>query len=197
MGDLDPGTYTTEIFEPRLTYSVPEGWANFEDTPGNFLLVPPGADLPGVDANTSDFVGVYTSVYAQNRECATELQAATAQPGVDTTPEAIANEFAERPGLVTDGPRSVELGGLTGFVLDVRVDSKWTGTCFYYPTPVVQLVGGRDPSALDHCIVAGNAARLYLLGYGDGTLLIEIVDVGNDGSVDSLDSVAKDFLFEA
>ncbi len=54
--------YTTTMFEPTLTYSVPEGWSNMEDLPGNFLLLPPGSTLEGVNAGTSDYLGVYTSV---------------------------------------------------------------------------------------------------------------------------------------
>jgi hypothetical protein len=56
-------TYKTLMFEPELTYRVPApGWHNWEDIRGNFLLVPPGNDLSGVDAGTADYLGVYTSV---------------------------------------------------------------------------------------------------------------------------------------
>jgi hypothetical protein len=59
LGKLTPGTYKTVVFSPTITYTVPKGWRNFEDTPGNFLLVPSRGDLPGVNAGTSDFVGIY------------------------------------------------------------------------------------------------------------------------------------------
>ena len=49
LGELAPGTYTTVVFTPTLTYTVPSGWSNFEDTPGNFLLVPTRGSLPGVN----------------------------------------------------------------------------------------------------------------------------------------------------
>ena len=62
LGPLDPGAYTTTMFEPTLTYSVPQGWSNMEDLRGNFLLLPPGGALDGVNAGTSDYLGVYTSV---------------------------------------------------------------------------------------------------------------------------------------
>ena len=83
-------TYTTEIFTPPLTYSVPDdGWFNYEDQPGNFLLVPPGNTLDGVNAGTSDVIGVYTSVVASrcsgvSGSCDTERV-----PGVPATPAAI------------------------------------------------------------------------------------------------------------
>ena len=34
-----PGTYTTVSFMPAITYTVPAGWANGEDLPGNFQLL--------------------------------------------------------------------------------------------------------------------------------------------------------------
>src|SRR5688572_31626082 len=37
-GALAPGTYTTLSFSPAITYTVPAGWTNGEDLPGNFLL---------------------------------------------------------------------------------------------------------------------------------------------------------------
>ena len=65
LGKLKAGTHKTVVFRPTLTYTVPAGWTNFEDTPGNFLLVPARGALPGVNAGTSDFIGVYTSVAAE------------------------------------------------------------------------------------------------------------------------------------
>jgi hypothetical protein len=38
VGDLEPGTYRTTEFTPRITYTVPADWYNDEDLPGNFLL---------------------------------------------------------------------------------------------------------------------------------------------------------------
>ncbi len=38
LGNLDPGTYSTSVFDPKITYTVPAGWTNFEDLPGNFWL---------------------------------------------------------------------------------------------------------------------------------------------------------------
>jgi hypothetical protein len=56
LGALTAGTYKTRVFHPAISYTVPDGWKNFEDTPGNFLLVPPDGNLPGVNGGTSDLV---------------------------------------------------------------------------------------------------------------------------------------------
>ena len=62
LGKLAPWRYKTAVSSPTVTYKVLRGWTNFEDTPGNFLLVPSRGDLPGVNAGTRDFIGIYTSV---------------------------------------------------------------------------------------------------------------------------------------
>jgi len=69
LGEIGAGTYTTQQFHPTLTYTVPEGWSNYEDLPGQFLLLPPGADISGVDPGTSDYIGVYASTAAPRQDC--------------------------------------------------------------------------------------------------------------------------------
>ena len=55
LGPIEAGTYTTVTFEPAITYSVPEGWTNGEDLPGNFLI-----QL----ANDRRYLGIYRDVAA-------------------------------------------------------------------------------------------------------------------------------------
>ena len=75
-----------------------------------FLLLPPGGNLPGVDAGTSDYIGVYTSVTPEG--CAS---------GPDSLlPRAVAMCLAQQPTLQTTEPKGVDVGGLKGYVLDVK-----------------------------------------------------------------------------
>src|SRR5580765_9003049 len=57
LGPMAAGQHTTTRFQPQLTYTVPSGWSNLEDYVGNYLLVPPGVTLAGLQAETSDFIG--------------------------------------------------------------------------------------------------------------------------------------------
>ena len=116
LGELDAGTYTTQVFETPLTYATPQGWKNYEDLPGNFLLVPPTASLAGVDAGTADYVSVLDGVAVASADCFESRQA-----GVDTTPEAMAAWFVEHEGLDATEPVTVEVGGLEGTVVDLRI----------------------------------------------------------------------------
>jgi hypothetical protein len=172
LGSLAAGTYTTRVFHPAITYTVPAGWRNYEDTPGNFLLVPPHGDLPGVNAGTSDFIGIYTSV-APPKGC----EDGTA-PGVLATPAGYRVWAARQPGFRNPRFQPVSVGGLSGIVADLRLARGWSKTCIYSDgLPVQPLITGLGVSYLDHTVLPGQVTRLYLLDYLEGALAIEVVDI--------------------
>ena len=180
LGPIDAGTYSTASFEAGLTYSVPDGWDNEEDLPGNFLLLPPGADIDGVDAGTSDYLGVYSRV-APNPQC----KPTKGQPSAGA--EAAAECIAARDDLVTTKPEPVEIGGLSGYVLDVKLPPAATeGT---------SLIVGISPSSLDHGVIPGLTIRLYLLDFDGTALAIEVDDV-NAANLDEYSAVVEQFSLE-
>jgi hypothetical protein len=173
LGLLQAGSYQTTVFGPAITYRVAEGWANYEDTPGNFLLVPPGDDLEGVNAGTSDYIGVYTAV-APTRSSCSERPA----PGVQPAPAAIAESIRRRPDLSASQPRDIDVGGLKGVVMDVELAKDWTKPCpFSDGAPFGLLIVGVPPSALGHGVFPGMTIRLYLLDTGSQTLAVEVDDL--------------------
>lgn len=168
---LDAGTYSTQRFTPGVTYEVSVGWANYEDLPGNFPLVPPTGSLDGVDAGTSDYIGIYTSIAALAVDCKTVL-ADTGQ-----TPADIAGWLAAEPALVVTDGGEIEVGGLDGLVLDLTLKEGAGVICDGLDFPMVPLFMGKPPSSLEHAMIPGLTMRLYLLAYGDGTLAIEVDDL--------------------
>jgi hypothetical protein len=195
LDTLAAGTYTTDAFQPGLTYTMPEGWQNLSDLQGEVFFLAPGQSLEGVNAGGSDYIGVYTSVRALNRRCRTEAEAASDQPGVARTPQALAAEFQARRGLATTTPRAVSIGGLSGLVMDISMAADWTGTCFYLDEPAVQLMGGVAPSDFEHGILRDLTMRLYLLRRGDSTLAIEIDDYSNGANLDAYSRIVEAFEF--
>lgn len=191
LGPIAAGSYTTVTFQPRLTYRVQSGWANFEDLPGNFLLVPPGGNLPGVNAGTSDYVGVYTSIAGDAQDCSGQPA-----PGVGLTASDIATWMTQQRGLTTAGRKQVAIGGLRGEVLDIRMTKGWKG-CRPCPTcaPGVQLIIGVGPSSLEHGMFPGLTIRLYLLDYAGGALAIEIDDVSGGSHLDAYSELINTFQF--
>ena len=61
LGKLTAGQYTSLTFQPKLTFRVTNGWANYLDMSGLYLLQPPGAQPPG-NSIVGSFVGLETSV---------------------------------------------------------------------------------------------------------------------------------------
>jgi hypothetical protein len=200
LGALTAGTaYTTQVFTPPLTYQVPaSGWRNFEDTPGNVLLVPPGNDLPGVNAGTSDFLGVYTSVtpsrFAQLDGCVTEPV-----PHVPATPAAMTAWLAGQSILQVSHPSPVSIGGLRGLRVDVRArPGASLPTCHAGgdDVTVALLFSGLAPSSLDHGVIHGMTMRLYLLRFHGGILAVELDDIDRaPGTLGDLSAVAEGLRF--
>lgn len=189
LGPLDAGQYTTEQFSPTLTYSVPDGWDNEEDLSGNFLLVPPGGDLPGVDAGTSDYVGVYTGVKASG--------GCQGVASAGDTPVQIADTIRADKDLEVTQPERTEVGGLTGLVMDITLARQPSENCppFGDDGPAVPLILGVPPSSLDHAIVSGLTMRLYLLAHNGGTLAIEVDDVKNGRNLAEYSELIRHFDF--
>lgn len=190
LGKLKPGTYKTVLFTPTLTYTVPAGWTNFEDTPGNFLLVPARGDLPGVNAGTSDFIGVYTSIAAEARSC-------NSHPALEIAPHPadIARWIRGQDGLLSKQPHPVVIGGLKGVSIDFAL-AKGAGLhCPGYAPPYFPILFGRSPSSLDHGMIPGLTWRLYLLAFRNGTLAIEVNDLAHGKHLAEYTALVKHLRF--
>jgi Tol biopolymer transport system component len=160
LNAIDAGTYTTALFEPSITYTVPDGWVNREDLPGNFLL-----HLDGDER----YVGIYRDATAP-LDCEE-----TPDPDVGTSVEAWSDWLTSHPGLVTTEPQPVNVGGLDGVYIDIGLDPEWTATCpFSQGEPVVPFIFGGGPSFLHHVILPGFEERLYLLNHNGGNIAIEV-----------------------
>ena len=174
LGPLDPGEYTTTMFEPTLTYSVPEGWSNLEDLRGNFLLLPPGGTLEGVNAGTSDYLGVYTSVVPPGH-CNGEPSTT-----VPHTFDGLVKYLTSNEAIAVSNRHDVSVGGLSGVAMDLEMAGTTGDGC---PDGVwADIYVGTDPSRLVHSIIPIQPVRLYLLHYGSGVLAIELGDHISGGS---------------
>jgi hypothetical protein len=191
LGELEAGTYTTRVFNPTLTYTVPAGWFNYEDTPGNFLLVPPYGNLPGVNAGTSDYIGVYTAVAAEAFTCSGN----DVQLNAGFTPVKIARYLRTRKGVISTAPRPVSIGGLQGVVIDLRLAHGAGLLCPGYPLRYIPIIIGVTPTGLDHGLIPHLALRLYLLMYKRGTLCIEVDDLTNGRHLERYDRLVRRMRF--
>jgi hypothetical protein len=77
-----------------------------------------------------------------------------------------------------DAVFTIDVGGLSGIVADLRLPRGWSKSCSYSNgLPVQPLITGLGVSGLDHNVIPGSVTRLYLLNYLQGALAIEVVDI--------------------
>jgi hypothetical protein len=189
LGPLQPGTHTSGLFNPlsststaytygQVSYTVPAGWVNAEDRTGDFRLSRP---IDPVNSGIYMFRDVVP--HSQDESCPE-----TAAPGVERTPEAFADWLSTLPGLVTTAPRAIEVGGLSGFMVDLSVDPAWTHTCPYSQgTPMVSTFTDSDPApGYDWNVGAGGQARYVFLQQPDGRSLLLDIETSDKAAWDGL-----------
>ena len=164
---LPPGTYTSEAFVPPLTYTVPAGWVMYDDEPGQFELALEHHD---------PYIYVWRDVRALAPNCAEEPQ-----PDVGSSAADIAGWLATRDGLDTSKPQPITIGGLSGYVIDVRMCPDWTEACpFSDGQPTVPTLIGTSPLSA-HVFwgtLIDSSQRYYFLDLGadgtDGNIVITV-----------------------
>ena len=192
IGELAPGTYTTKTFPPRLTYTVPLGWTNTGDSEGVFGLIPPNGDFNAVDIGKSDFINAVWPV-------ANPLGCPDGHGNAKTV-DALVKWLHGQPGIAPFTARAVQVGGLAGFVADLRMPPGYSKTCSWaHGAPEQAIIAGAADSDnnFNHSLdPPPMVMRLYLLRYKGGVLAIEIDDVtGDPVKLAEYTKVVKTFRF--
>ncbi|MFH8252616.1 hypothetical protein ACH3VR_19775 [Microbacterium sp. B2969] len=192
----------SEQFTPTLTFALPSEWAVFEDLPSNFAAAPASASVAELEGETADAIFVNNDVYASNRDCSSEAEAMSPQPGVGTTPQDMVEEFIARGSVTVSEPQDVALGGLNGLMIDLTRNPAWPGDNCQIglqddpSQPIVLLYAG--VGGLLHGFAPGvdTPKRYYLLADpdGDGTIIVELQDADTNG-FDEMESIVQTFSF--
>jgi hypothetical protein len=174
LGVLTAGqVYTTKIFEPPITFTVPASeWVNISDRGGSFQLL----------STTS----LGDAIYFFRDPRAADADVGTAVPD-------LAAWLAANPNFDVTPARSVTVGGLDGVVLDVRLASGAVNDDPGCPVQVcVRILRGDDPDASDPYpwhwdwgLAGPETDRLYLLTAPEGVLAV---------FVDSIDGETFDLM---
>ena len=131
--ELEPGDYTSQVFETPVTFKVPEAWKIFEDEPGQFGLARMANDGPPLF--------ILRDIDAAAAGCSLHTD-----PGVGRGAADLTRWLASHKGLVTTKPVPVTVGGLDGYMVDVSLDPSWTKVCSAItPVPSVMTIMGSPP----------------------------------------------------
>jgi hypothetical protein len=173
-GVLKAGTYSSRMFTPKLTYTVPGGgWANYHDLNVIFSLAPPGVSLATAKSITNVILGL-TTVQAPALTCTP-----TANAKVPQTVRGMVRWLVHQQRLKTTTPQRVKIGGLKGYSLTVGV-ARGRGLHCGGPASVPVLFPTNDPNG-EFSLRANERAKLYLLTYQTLPLAIIADTLGQHG----------------
>jgi hypothetical protein len=181
LGPLEEGTYTSQRFEPALTFTVPAGWNNPWDTRGAFTLWTPGWS-PG---NTL-FMEPGLHVRRDPRPDEGCVDATVGTSAIE-----VATWVANHPAIATKPPSPVEVGGLSGYQLDVSLADTWRESCPDGPGAVwlFEDLYLRDPNKYPEFATM----RLILLDLPDGGSVLIAID---EDRLDVAMPVVDSFVFD-
>ena len=179
LGALAAGNHESAVFTPfipatswnydygEVSYTVPTGWSNPEDTPGGLALAQ--SDAP---EGTAVYLFADVLAHSQLLDCPE-----VADPTVGTSAAELTDWLQSLASVTTTEPSRVMIGGLSGSTVDVSVAPTWTRTCPYSQgMPAAPLFSDADPgSDFDWGVGGDGRMRLFLLALpNDRTLLIDI-----------------------
>ena len=176
---LPAGTYQSQAFQPRVTFTLPDGW----------WLASDAADYLALQPVVSDQAGIYLfrDPLAASQDLACPIEP---EPNVGTLSSELSTWMRALPGLITSNPRLASVGGLRGIELEVRIADGWQASCpFAGGLPTVPLFVGQNDEM--RWVVAGSEQlRLSLLDVpGGGTVVVDI-DAFDGSLMDGLLDVA-------
>lgn len=170
LGDLDAGTYQSEYIRPLLvdgaewaplfggvTYTVPDGWANFSDWPGVLGLTSSTdfANTTPSDVQPLTQLTVFTHAMPLTKACSVEP--------VPVIPSSLTAAFAELDkvkGLAVGATSSLSIGGHQAAFADLTFDAAGAAAC---GNEISFMKGGGDTLSIGD----GEQQRLYLVDAGE------------------------------
>ena len=179
LGDLAEGEQQSSVFTPfipqsdwkydygEMSYTVPTGWTNPEDTPGGYRL-----EQNGAPEDTAIYFFADVLAHSQAADCPEEPD-----PTVGTSAADLTDWLAGLPSVTTTDPTPVTIGGLSGSTMDVSVDPSWTRTCSFSQGEVTApLFSNADPRhGFDWNVAGAGRMRLFLMALpNDRNLVIDI-----------------------
>lgn len=161
---LPPGDYTSTAFRPAASFTLPAGWLITQDSPDFLALQPVSADSTGIYLFRSP------GAASQAADCPT-----TRIPEVGPTAKDLVDWIEGLPGLDTGERRSVAVGGLLGFELEIAIVPGWAVSCpFANGLPTVPLLVG-EASGLRWVMAGSERLRLSVLDVpGNGTVVVDV-----------------------
>ena len=178
LGDVGAGSYSSQFFEPRpagaqpprfgaFQYEVPDGWANSEDYPGSYILMPQSEYAtyePDDCARTAcpDAIALFAAPEPAPLDCSEPPKSTGEYSARD-----LRAWLESHPGLVVGShPSSFGLPDGSATMYDVRVADHWTGTCDAQ-NPFVAAPLFVNPTRYHLALAPGDALKVIIVDLAD------------------------------
>jgi hypothetical protein len=170
----------------QLRYTLPDGWANSDDWPGEYFLVP-SDEYAKADGSLDTWHGIYVAArpeaMLQDAQCTNGPM-----PGVGRTLDALTAWVAGHPGLDATAPQDLTIGGHPAKMVDFAVAADWAQDCPDAPhIPTVDLFreARQGEPQWNWGIRVGERMRIILVDVGlpgDPRVVLVSVDDTSDPS---------------
>ena len=209
LGIVEAGTYASQYFDPvaptsddarpsfgRLTFTVPDGWANNDDWPSMYGFMRASSYASG-GVNEGQTAPDTFTLLARPSAASLDNCADAAEPGVDGDVQSLAAWIRAHPGLVVTEQPDIAVDGLTGTVLDLAVRDDWAETCDEQDPFIAAPVFVGD---YHWAVAKGDRLRVILLSVPAGATVAITVDPEDPAAFDSLNAetlpIIESFDFE-
>ncbi|WP_156155882.1 hypothetical protein [Demequina phytophila] len=178
VADLAPGERASSAFVPGVELDVPGGWTIDTDTLDSFVVR--FTDGTAMVDSARPAVGVHRDARAVVDGCVETVEARAG--GADELRAAIHHNSGVR--VVRE--RRVALGGLAGWLVDVAPAEEWPGACAWSSAaPAVAVLAFGAGAQPTRYAAPGRGLRLYLLDWGGGNVVVELLGAaGGESSGD-------------
>jgi hypothetical protein len=197
LGELDAGTYSSQYITPLatkasewsplfggITYTVPDGWANYSDWPIRFGLAPVDAfSLTSADKIVPQSrIAVFTN--AAPKSLGTPCGTGVPSPTKPADLAAFAAALAATPGLTATPPTTVTIDGHPAIRVDLAQSSGAANRCD--DKSLEYLVAGEEGQAIGE----REKQRLYLVDVGTDAPLAILIAAEDPADFDALVAAA-------
>jgi len=156
-----PVTGSAVEFDPAFTYTLPSTWEVSSDSPRNFTLrTTPELDSTGI-------ILLLRDVVAAAPDCS-----GRANHDVGTSSEAMTTWMSTNPAFEATSPQRVNVGGATGYRVDLQQTEGWDRTCDFADVP---LVTGKPDGMPSWSVAVGERMRVFVLDMSDGSTVTIVV----------------------
>jgi hypothetical protein len=199
LGSVPAGEYSSLIFEPRLesafaarfgalTYTLTEGWANYEDHWGQYGLTPQSEYERYDGAGCYDCDGFYDTVDVLSDPAAADEDCRSAADGVGRGANDLLDWLSGHDGLSVSDVTNRQVDGLPATSFYLQASADWSGPCEDapgQPRPEAVPVFFRD-AAYQLGLSAGDRYHVTLVDLGDGHTVAVVVHGTQDAALEAL-----------